>query len=341
MAAVGSDVQYKWMNGTAWGFEETVPSDCQYPGDSNRGFDVPCEDYSHPVHCYGSCYPCGAATYAATFTVLTDNITVAADGMHIAGAFEGWSGTAMSDNGDGSWSITLDLEVGSYEFKFQNGLGGWEELDCGGNRSVSIDGSGAVSYTGCFAQCGESTECVTDPSPANVTFQVDMSEVEDLNADSVYVIGSFTDPVWQAGGVLMSDSDGDLIYEATVKSQAHRHFLQVLQRQPLPERGRYRRGGETADFAAGGCRCGQWCRRIQPHAHPLRCRRDLGAVCFNSCAACGVADGTEVTFSVDMNGYGGTFGFVNVSGTWNGLRWLQSDERRRHGRHLDRHDCHP
>ena len=36
----------------------------------------------------------------------------------------------MSDNGDGSWSITLDLEVGSYEFKFQNGLGGWEELDC-------------------------------------------------------------------------------------------------------------------------------------------------------------------------------------------------------------------
>ena len=54
MAGVGDAVQYKWMNGTAWGYEEVVPSDCQYPGDSNRGFEVPCEDYSHPVHCYSA-----------------------------------------------------------------------------------------------------------------------------------------------------------------------------------------------------------------------------------------------------------------------------------------------
>lgn len=318
MAAVGSDVQYKWMNGTAWDFEETVPSDCQYPGDSNRGFDVPCEDYSHPVHCYGSCNPCGAATYAATFTVLTDNITVAADGMHIAGAFEGWSGTAMSDNGDGSWSITLDLEVGSYEFKFQNGLGGWEELDCGGNRSVSIDGSGAVSYTGCFAQCGESTECVTDPSPANVTFQVDMSEVEDLNADSVYVIGSFTDPVWQAGGVLMSDSDGDLIYEATVLISGPAGIsYKFFNGNPFPNGVGTEEGGETADFAAGGCGVDNGVGGFNRTHTRSGADETLGAVCFNSCAACGVADGTEITFSVDMNSYGGTFGFVNVSGTWN------------------------
>jgi len=45
----------------------------------------------------------------------------------------------------------------------------------------------------------------------------------------------------------------------------------------------------------------------------------LDIVCFNSCAACGDAplEGTEVTFSVDMNNYGAAFGFVNVSGTWN------------------------
>ncbi|MGB0172162.1 MAG: hypothetical protein ACPF8Y_09300, partial [Flavobacteriales bacterium] len=318
MAGVGDTIQYKWLNGTAWGFEETVPSDCQYPGDSNRGFEVPCEDYSHPVHCFGSCNPCGAATYAATFTVLTDNITVAADGMHVAGAFEGWSGTAMSDNGDGSWSITLDLEVGSYEFKFQNGLGGWEELDCGGNRMVTIDGSGAVSYTGCFAQCGESAACVTDPDPANITFRVDMSEVTDLIADSVYMIGGFTDPVWQAGAILMDDADGDLVYEATVlvsgpESIAYKFF----NGNPYPNGVSTETGGETADFAAGGCGVDNGVGGFN-RTH-LRSGSDetLGVVCFNSCAACGVADGTPVTFSVDMNSYGSAFGFVNVSGTWN------------------------
>ena len=319
-AMPGDNVQYKWLNGTAWGFEESVPADCQYPGDTNRGFDVPSEDYSHPVHCYGSCNPCGAATYAATFTVLTDNITVAADGMHIAGAFEGWSGTAMSDNGDGSWSITLDLEAGSYEFKFQNGLGGWEELDCGGNRSIAIDGSGAASYTGCFAQCGESTSCATDPDPANITFRVDMSEVTDLVADSVYMIGGFTDPVWQAGAILMDDADGDLVYEATAlvsgpASIAYKFF----NGNPYPNGQGTEVGGETADFAAGGCGVDNGVGGFNRTHDRSGADEVLDIVCFNSCAACGDAplEGTEVTFSVDMNNYGAAFGFVNVSGTWN------------------------
>ena len=87
----GDNVQYKWLNGTAWGFEESVLADASTLVIQTAA-SMSNEDYSHPVHCYGSCNPCGAATYAATFTVLTDNISVAADGMHIAGAFEGWSG---------------------------------------------------------------------------------------------------------------------------------------------------------------------------------------------------------------------------------------------------------
>ena len=303
MAAVGSDVQYKWLNGTAWGFEEAVPSDCQYPGDSNRGFDVPCEDYSHPVHCFGSCNPCGAATYEATFTVLTDNITVAGDGMYIAGAFEGWSGTAMSDNGDGSWSITLDLEVGSYEFKFQNGLGGWEELDCGGNRMVSIDGSGAVSYTGCFAQCGESTECVTDPDPANVTFRVDMSGVDSLQADSVYLIGSFTDPVWQAGGVMMSDADGDLVYEATVLISGPAGIAyKFYNGNPFPNGVGTDEGGETADFAAEGCGVDNGVGGFNRTYTRTGADETLDVVCFNSCSACGAGNDLIATLDVSCSG---------------------------------------
>ena len=318
-AAPGTNVQYKWMNGTAWGFEETVPGDCQYPGDTNRGFDVPTSDYSHPVHCYASCNPCGAATYAATLTVLADNITVAGDGMYAAGAFEGWSGTAMSDNGDGSWSITLDLEAGAYEFKFQNGAGGWEELDCGGNRSLTVDGSGPVSYTGCFAQCGEATECAVDPDPANVTFQVDMSEVTDLIADSVYMIGSFTDPVWQAGAILMDDSDGDLVYTATALISGPAGIsYKFFNGNPYPNGAGTEEGGETADFAAGGCGVDNGVGGFNRTHDRSGSDETLDVVCFNSCSACGGGVvGAEVTFSVDMNNYGGTFGFVNVSGSWN------------------------
>ena len=141
---------------------------------------------------------------------------VDAGGMYLAGAPNGWTGSAMSDNGDGSWSLTLSLEMGSYEFKFQNGEGGYEELNCGGNRTVTVDGSGPVSYTGCFAQCGETTECAVDPDPANITFRLDMSAEDSISTDGVFLTGSFTSPVWQAGAIAMDDADGDLIYEATV-----------------------------------------------------------------------------------------------------------------------------
>ena len=301
-AAPGTNVQYKWLNGTAWGFEETVPSDCQYPGDSNRGFDVPTSDYSHPVHCFGSCNPCGAATYATTLTVLTDNITVAGDGMYAAGAFEGWSGTAMSDNGDGSWSITLDLEAGSYEFKFQNGAGGWEELDCGGNRTLTVDGSGPVSYTGCFAQCGEATECAVDPDPANITFQVDMSQVTGLIADSVYMIGSFTDPVWQAGAIQMDDADGDLVYTATVLVSGPAGIAyKFFNGNPYPNGAGTEVGGETADFAAGGCGVENGVGGFNRTYDRSGSDETLDVVCFNSCSACGGGD-LVATLDVSCSG---------------------------------------
>ena len=112
----------------------------------------------------------------------------------------------MNDNGDGSWSITLSLEAATYEFKFQNGLDGWEELECGGNRSVVVELGAPVSVQGCFAQCSE--VCAVDPDPADVTFQVDASQIE-VSADGMFLMGSFTEPAWQFGAIAMNDDDGD------------------------------------------------------------------------------------------------------------------------------------
>ncbi|HAY56883.1 MAG TPA: hypothetical protein DCX49_05550, partial [Flavobacteriales bacterium] len=173
--SAGEAVEYKFINGPNWGLDESIPVACAVNG--NRGYTVGTEDAILDAVCFGACTPCGDAlpTEEVTFTVLTDNITVAADGMYLAGAMNGWSGEAMNDNGDGSWSLTKSLEAATYEFKFQNGLDGWEELDCGGNRSVEAVLGAPVSYQGCFAQCSD--VCSVDPDAADVTFQVDASQI--------------------------------------------------------------------------------------------------------------------------------------------------------------------
>ena len=69
-----------------WGLDEGIPVACAVNG--NRGFTVGAEDAVLDAVCFGACLPCGSSlpTEEVTFTVLTDNIEVAADGMHIAGA---------------------------------------------------------------------------------------------------------------------------------------------------------------------------------------------------------------------------------------------------------------
>ena len=84
--SAGEAVEYKFINGPNWGLDESIPVACAV--NSNRGYTVGTEDAVLDAVCFGACTPCGDAlpTEEVTFTVLTDNITVAADGMYLAGA---------------------------------------------------------------------------------------------------------------------------------------------------------------------------------------------------------------------------------------------------------------
>ena len=224
-----------------------------------------------------------------TFTVLTDNITVAADGMYIAGAMNGWSGEAMSDNGDGSWSITKSLEAATYEFKFQNGLDGWEELDCGGNRSVEVVLGAPIAYQGCFAQCAD--VCAIDPDPADVTFQVDASQIA-VSSDGMFLIGSFTEPAWQLGAIAMNDDDGDNIWTATVNIDGPAAFQYKFNNgltvsiDSLPDYS----GEENADFIAGGCGVNNGVGGSNRLHERSGVAETLDVVCFNECSDCEGSD---------------------------------------------------
>ena len=103
----------------------------------------------------------GAVT--TTFTVGTEFIDVDPGGMFIAGEFTGWQNEAMTDNADGTWSITVDLMPNdTVEYKFKNGPDGWEEAtpgDCtidggvGNNRFVITTTDDLDLGEVCFNEC--------------------------------------------------------------------------------------------------------------------------------------------------------------------------------------------
>ncbi|MGB2014760.1 MAG: FISUMP domain-containing protein [Flavobacteriales bacterium] len=123
-------------------------------------------------------------TLSVMFTVdMTPVTSVSEFGVHLAGSFQSWdpAATPMNDNGDGTWSVSLDLMPGTYEFKFINSKfwDGNEEFmsgtacSDGDNRSAYFDESNNT-YTACFNQCpGEACESLvggcTDASALNFT----------------------------------------------------------------------------------------------------------------------------------------------------------------------------
>jgi len=128
------------------------------------------------------------------------------------------SGLILGDEGNNIYSITLDLVDGDYQFKFLNGIGGWETIvgDCTteGNRTITVAGENMEVGPVCFGTC--ESECTS--APLSVTFRVDMSN-EFVSGDGVTVTGNFASLVgfsdWTPGQIFLNDDDGDDIYSVT------------------------------------------------------------------------------------------------------------------------------
>ena len=233
---LGGVASFKFINGNAW----DNPNEYMDPacGDAfgNRTLALDAENIVLAAdaetmlpYCFNTCGSCVAPT-SVTFRVdMTTQAEVAANGVHVAGNFQGWNPGATplnDDDGDGIWEATVAIAPGSIEFKFVNG-NNWggngdgnvdnESItgDCSAsgndNRFLEI-GAEAIEYLVCYNSC-EAT-CVENPDPADITFRVDMTE-EEVNAAGVFIIGNFTTPQWQAGAIELTDADGDGVYETT------------------------------------------------------------------------------------------------------------------------------
>ena len=299
---VDGSFKYKYVNGITFSDpNEYLPLDC---GDDfgNRVAVLTEMNTPLPVYCYDSCDPCTQPTTVTLRVDMSTQAAVSVNGVHVAGSFQGWNagGTPLTDVGSGIWEVTLAISPGDHTYKFING-NDWsgdgegnidnENLtgDCSdsSNRTLAV-GDSPLSVTWCYNQCSES--CIEDPSPANITFQVDMTEMVDagtLSADGVWLIGDITTPNWQAGAVPMTDIDGNNIYEATVMVDGSADIqYKYCNGDPYPGDVVDATVEESNDFETDGCGTGNGIGGFN-RTH-TRSGEDevLPVFCWNSCEVC-------------------------------------------------------
>lgn len=197
--------QHKFVNGNAWGSDEGIPTGCavggnrevQIAGDGDAFSDI--LTGSSQV-CFGKCeMECQAPLppVNVTFRVDLNDEIVNAAGVFVSGDFmnPAWvkDSLEMMDEGNGVYSITVEVVPGEYQFKYFNGDGGdddgettnFEEGGCGAanavggyNRVLNIEGleKDTTLPAWMYNSCALSTASIQDvlahdvsiyPNPAN------------------------------------------------------------------------------------------------------------------------------------------------------------------------------
>ncbi|MFN5319173.1 MAG: T9SS type A sorting domain-containing protein [Bacteroidia bacterium] len=234
--------EFKYINGNAWGTDETVPSECQVGGgNSNRFVVVGANDAFTPPVFFGQSAAGDAGTVFSMvrFTVDMGNTPPGASPVSVAGDFlDQIAGTnfALWVPGQAILSDILPNDnqalytgifyinpgvVGNYQYKYCLG-NEFENVptDCalGFNRAFSFAGNPVVMQN-CYNTC--ETAC-TIQEFYNLTINVDMRYncAFDINSsDSVDVAGTFNN--YQGGpDYLLSDDDNDGIYSITLNLPA-------------------------------------------------------------------------------------------------------------------------
>ncbi|MCD4696975.1 MAG: hypothetical protein K8S16_12130, partial [Bacteroidales bacterium] len=207
--------EFKYINGNAWGEDESVPPECAT--NNNRTYNVPNGDDVLPLVCFGSCDPCTTVIDVnVTFRVDMSDTTVVAEGVHIAGSMQGWDpgGTLLNDLGTGIWEYTFVLQSGTYhEYKFINGIAwGQDEIvpwycSQNDNRYLTVPQNDTILPAVCYGSC-----LVCNPLPVDVTFQVDMS-LQQISPDGVHLAGTVQG--WDPAATPMLDV-GSNVYQVTL-----------------------------------------------------------------------------------------------------------------------------
>ncbi len=162
--------EYKFINGNAWGSDESPPGECSVGNTNNRAIDVSLVDLILPPVPFNGCIG------RVKLSVNMNGQTVSPDGIHVMGNFQeaagfpqNWEATGIpleDINGDLTYEVELTLPPGDYEYLFINGnqTSAAEVIpsDCSvlgnngtNNRTVSVSNGVANPPTYCFSSCDE------------------------------------------------------------------------------------------------------------------------------------------------------------------------------------------
>jgi len=210
-------MNFKFVNGSAWGSDEGVPSSCAV--NNNRQLIIAADTIFGPI-CYAQCGPCFIPdTFDLTLQVdmsgaLCD-FDPATDSVDIAGPFNGWGGGDFLDDSDGDlvYEITVRAVAPEFQYKARIISGGNANWEPGSNNVVTFNSDTTMAVR-CFGL--PAGACSPLPAPADVTFQVDMTNGPSSFV-KVFLIGNFTDPQWQGGAIeLTASSTQPGVFETTV-----------------------------------------------------------------------------------------------------------------------------
>jgi hypothetical protein len=289
----GTVQEFKYINGNTFEAAETVPGSCAQNG--NRFFTVPTSDTTMTAVCFASCNPCvPPLPVTVTFIVDMTNETVSANGVHLAGSFQGWdpAATLLNDLGENIYSTTLNFTAGDYhEYKFINGntfdnaetvpeACGVPDGFGGFSRYFSVPQNDTVFAVVCFGTC---EECIPPLPDHQVTFRVDMT-YETVAAEGVHLAGTFQG--WNPASTPMVNV-GNNIYEVSIMlEEASQHEYKFINGNTF----------SNAEIVPPGCSQNNNRFLTVPATNII-----LPSVCYSSCDPCGPPPvDVEVTFRVDM-----------------------------------------
>ena len=287
------DYEYKFINGNDWGNDEDLSGlDCANEN-QNRSVSVISATTEVGPFCYGECGSC-IMPVNVVFRVDMSNETISSNGVHLAGDFQEWDPSAtemLDDENDGIFEVGLELNIGTYQYKFVNG-NGWSgdndneslpvECNVENNRELTLSSDTVIEY--CYNQC--EAICNKYPSPAEITFAVDMNNVEAVDLSGVWIIGSFTSPQWQDGRVQMFEhQEYPGIYTTTLLVDGPED-IQYKFSNGEPILGTPFQDGESANLDSLGCGSangiGGWNRNFVRSGEA----EHAGVFCYNTCENC-------------------------------------------------------
>jgi len=184
----------------------------------------------------------GSCMYTSTFNVDMNCAGVEFTSVHITGPYWGWSDAILmaDDDGDGVYSISLDVPGPTIEYKYmvnywahqedlvddmQNGATCAPVTDYNGYANRLADSGTTTSDTyGTCLTCDE----VNPPVIIDVAFAIDMNYTGFPNADydNIVINGSWNG--WAGWGVTLADDDMDGVYTGTLALEEGTSFEFVI-----------------------------------------------------------------------------------------------------------------